>query len=151
MTRTSVRNRFFKKRTEENKTSYAKQRNYCVSLLRKTKSKYYGNLNEKDVTDNKMFWKTVKPFPPEKVTSFSEKNTLIEEDKIMENDSDTVHVLNTFFSNILSNLIIPEYTKCDSLSEFISDPFLKSLIKYSNHSTILKIGEVCHGSNAINF
>ena len=151
MTRTRVRNTFFKKRTEENKTRYAKQRNYCVSLLRKTKSKYYSNLDEKDVTDNKMFWKTVKPFLPEKVTSFSEKNTLIEKDKIIENDSDTLRVLNTFFSNILSNLIIPEYTKCDPLSEFISDPFLKTLIKYSNHSTTLKIEEVCHGSNAINF
>ena len=106
MTRTRVRNRFFKKRTEENKTKYAKQQNYCVSLLRKIKSKYYSNLNEKDVTDNKMFWKTVKSFLPDKVTSSSEKNTMIEEDKIIGNNSDTLHVLSTFFSNILSNLIL---------------------------------------------
>ena len=123
MTRTRVRNRFFKKRTEENKTKYAKQRNYCVSLLRKIKSKYYSNLNKNDVTDNKMFWKTVKSFLPDKVTSSSDKNTMIEEDKIIRNDSDTVRVLSTFFSNILSNLIIPQYTKCDPLSEFISNPF----------------------------
>ena len=123
MTRTRVRNRFFKKRTEENKTKYAKQRNYCVSLLRKIKSKYYSDLNKNDVTDNKMFWKTIKLFLPDKVTSSSEKNTMIEEDKIIGNDSDTVRVLSTFFSNILSNLIIPQYTKCDPLSEFISNPF----------------------------
>ena len=98
-----------------------------------------------------MFWKTVKSFLPDKVTSSSEKNTMIEEDMIIGNDSDTVRVLSTFFSNILSNLIIPEYTNCDPLSEFISNPFLKSLIRYSNHPTILKIGEVCHGSNTINF
>ena len=150
MTRTRVRNRFFKKRTEENKTKYAKQRNYCASLLRKIKSKYYSNLNENDVTDNKMFWKAVKSFLPDKVTSTSEKKTIIEEDKIIGNDSDPVRVLSIFFSNILSNLIIPEYTNCDPLSEFISNPFLKSLIRYSNLPTILKIGEVCHGSNAIN-
>ena len=123
MTRTRVRNRFFKKRTDDNKTKYAKQRNYCVSLLRKIKSKYYSNLNKNDVTDNKMFWKTVKSFLPDKVTSSSEKNTMIEEDKIIRNDSDTVRVLSTFFSNILSNLIIPQYTKCDPLSEFVSNPF----------------------------
>ena len=123
MTRTTVRNRFFKKRTEENKTKYAKQRNYCVSLLRKIRSKYYSDLNKNDVTDNKMFWKTIKLFLPDKVTSSSEKNTMIEEDKIIGNDSDTVRVLSTFFSNILSNLIIPQYTKCDPLSEFISNPF----------------------------
>ena len=123
MTRTRVRNRFFKKRTDDNKTKYAKQRNYCVSLLRKIKSKYYSNLNKNDVTDNKMFWKTVKSFLPDKVTSSSDKNTMIEEDKIIRNDSDTVRVLSTFFSNILSNLIIPQYTKCDPLSEFVSNPF----------------------------
>ena len=123
MTRTRVRNRFFKKRTEENKTKYAKQRNYCVSLLRKIKSKYYSDLNKNDVTDNKMFWKTIKLFLPDKVTSSSEKNTMIEEDKIIGNDSDTVRVLSTFFSNILSNLIIPQYTKCDPLSKFISNSF----------------------------
>ena len=56
------RNRFLKNRTEENKGNYTKQRNYCVSLLRKVKNEYYSNLNEKDVTDNKLFWKIVKPF-----------------------------------------------------------------------------------------
>ena len=145
MTLTSLRNRFLKNRTEENKRKYTKQRNYCVSLLRKVKNKHYSNLNEKDVTDNKMFWKTVKPFFSDKVTS-SEKITLIEEDEIIGNDSDTARVLNTLFSNIVSNLKIPEYTKCDPLSEFISDSVLKSIVKYRNHPNILKIGEVCHMS-----
>ena len=84
-------------------------------------------------------------FFSDKVTSF-EKITLIEEDEIIGNDSDTVRVLNTFFSNIVSNLKIPEYTKCDPVSEFISDSVLKSIVKYRNHPNILKIGEVCHMS-----
>ena len=29
--------------------------------MRKTKIKYNGNLDEKDITDNKKFWKIVKP------------------------------------------------------------------------------------------
>ena len=49
MTRTRLRNKFLKSRTEENKRKHTKQRNYCVSLLRKVKNKYYSNLNEKDV------------------------------------------------------------------------------------------------------
>ena len=69
----------------------------------------------------------------------------------MGNDSDSARVLNTFFSNIVSNLKIADYTKCEPLSQFISDPVLKSMVKYRNHPSILKIGEVCHGSNAINF
>ena len=47
MTRTRLRNNFLKDRSEENKRKYSKQRNYCVSLLRKSKSEYFGNLNEK--------------------------------------------------------------------------------------------------------
>ena len=45
---------------------YTKQRNYCVSLLRKTKKTYYENLDEKKVSDNKLFLKTIKPSLSEK-------------------------------------------------------------------------------------
>ena len=47
----------------------SKQRNYSVSLLRKSKSDYFGNLNDKSINDNKTFWKTIKPFLSDKVTT----------------------------------------------------------------------------------
>ena len=80
MKRTRFRNQFLKNRTDENKSRYTKQRNYCVSLLRKTKTQYYSNLNEKNVTDNKTFWRTVKPFLSDEITS-TEKITLIEKNE----------------------------------------------------------------------
>ena len=67
MKRTHLRNQFLKTRSEVNRISFIKQRNYCVSLLRKTKKQYYANLNEKDVADNKKFWKTVKPLLSDKL------------------------------------------------------------------------------------
>ena len=66
MTRSRLRNKFLKGRSEENKKKYSKQCNYCVSLLRKSKSDYFGNLNEKVIND-KTFWKTIKPFISDKV------------------------------------------------------------------------------------
>ena len=33
--------------------------NYCASLLRKTKTRYYENLNQKKILDNKEFLKVV--------------------------------------------------------------------------------------------
>ena len=33
--------------------------NYCVSLLRKAKTRYYENLNQKKILDNKEFLKVV--------------------------------------------------------------------------------------------
>ena len=61
MRRRQLRNTYLKKRSETNRLTYAKQRNFCVSLLRKTKKDYYANVNEKDTADNKSFWQTVKP------------------------------------------------------------------------------------------
>ena len=58
-----LRNVYLWKRSDENRKKYSNQRNYCVSLLRRTKRKC--SLDEKsitDITDNKKFWITVKPF-----------------------------------------------------------------------------------------
>ena len=60
--RTRMRNKFLREKTEANRRAYNIQRNYCTSLIRKTKRDYYSNLNHKQVTDNKSFWKNVKPF-----------------------------------------------------------------------------------------
>ena len=54
MQRTKLRN---KDPIEHNKILYTKQRNWCVSLLRKEKKEYFANLNEKDIIDIKSFGK----------------------------------------------------------------------------------------------
>ena len=43
--------------------------NFCSKLYKK-ESKKYESLDLKNVTDNKGFWKTVKPFLSYKVTTF---------------------------------------------------------------------------------
>ena len=61
---------------------YTKQRNYCVSLLRKTKKASYENLDERKVSDNKLWkkvWKKLKP-------SLSEKFNARERIRLSEND-----------------------------------------------------------------
>ena len=44
MTRTRLRNNFLKDRSKENKRKYSKQSNCCLSLQRKSKLEYFGNL-----------------------------------------------------------------------------------------------------------
>ena len=51
MKKSRLRNQFLKNRSKVNRINFIKQRNYCVSLLRKTKKQYYANLNEKDLAD----------------------------------------------------------------------------------------------------
>ena len=60
ITRTRLRNKFIRNRRAENRENFNKQHTYCVLLVRKSKREFYGNLNEKNVTDNKTFWKAMK-------------------------------------------------------------------------------------------
>ena len=61
MKTTRLRNNFLKKKDDFSKALYNKQRNICVSLVRKLKGEYYENLDVKCVQDNKNFWKKVSP------------------------------------------------------------------------------------------
>ena len=47
MKRSKLRNSNLKNKTDANRMLYKKHRNYCVSLLRKSKNNYYANLDEK--------------------------------------------------------------------------------------------------------
>ena len=67
MTRTRLRNRYNKVRSDEKWKAFKKQCNKCVKLLRKAKNNYYGNLNLKLLTDNGKFWRTVKPLFSDKI------------------------------------------------------------------------------------
>ena len=69
MLRSKLRNRPNRERTISSNLAYKKQRNKCSSLLRKNKNKYYGNLDHALISDNRKFWKTVKPLFSDKVAT----------------------------------------------------------------------------------
>ena len=45
MVRSKLRNKHFKLKTEESYIAYKKQRNYCVSIIRKAKYEFFEHLN----------------------------------------------------------------------------------------------------------
>ena len=104
----------------------------------KSKKGYFENLNEKNITDNKHFWKTVKPFLTKKI-HLRERINLTEEESnfLLTNCEEIAKELNNFFANAVKNLSIPNYENCDSLTENIDDPSLKA--KRRNHPSILAI------------
>ena len=61
MNRTRLRNIYCNNRTVDNLKAFKKQRNKCVKILRQAKKDYYKDLDIKDLTDSKKFWKSVKP------------------------------------------------------------------------------------------
>ena len=97
-------------RNYENWCKYKRQRNLCLNLLRKTKTSFYKNLDEKQVSDNKKFWENVKPFFSDKVTNFS-KITLVEKNSIMVDENKFANIMNNYFINITKTLSLKTLNK----------------------------------------
>ena len=98
----------------------------------------------KDITDNKKFWKTVKPFLSDK-SKTSDKIHLNENGELLNSESETAEVLNNFL-NIVKNLKIPEYENLDRNFENVEDPVLRAILKYKNHPSITVIKEKAKNS-----
>ena len=75
----------------------------CVSILRKSKKCYYENLDTNNVTDDKTFWGTVKPFFSNKVRS-STYITLNEDEKLIKNEYQIANIFNIFFLKLFQTL-----------------------------------------------
>ena len=101
--RSKLKNVYNKKRTDVNWASYKKQRNFCVTLLRRTKKEYFQNLNVKDLSENKKFWKTIKPYFSNKELN-SNKMLLKEKRELVSDEKQLASIMNKFFINITKSL-----------------------------------------------
>ena len=81
------------------------QHNYCVSLLRKSKRNYYSNLTLKDVTDNKKFWKSIKPPYTDKAKS-AVCNSLKDNKRIVESQNRTGVPQGPTFGPLVFNIFV---------------------------------------------
>ena len=63
-----LKNIYIKRRNDNKCENYKKERIFCVNLLKNTKREYCQNLDIEDLSDNKKFWKIIKPY-------FSNKRT----------------------------------------------------------------------------
>ena len=150
MVRSKLKNRSNKLKTESSYEEYKKQRNICTYLLRKAKRDYYSTLNPCRITDNKKFWKTVKPlFCDKSITK--ESITLVEKDEIIQDEKIISETFNSFFSNAVKNLKIEINSDLINDELYETDPILRAIEKYSKHPSILKINEVTENDNSNTF
>ena len=61
MTRSKLKRRYNLDRTNINFEKYKKLRSLCIDRLRKSKKQYFNNIDAKNITNNKKFWKTIRP------------------------------------------------------------------------------------------
>ena len=80
--------------------------------MKKSRKKHFANLNEKDILDNKLFWKTIKTSFSDKIMTRNRRNLKkSEKEEKIKTELETEKVLNEFFSNIVNNLEISKYSK----------------------------------------
>ena len=140
-TRSRLENRYHREKSDDSLRSYKKQKNFCSRLYKKERKKYYENLDITKITDNKKFWKTMKPFFSDKGAAKTDI-TLTEGGRIVQADLEVADVMNNFFDSAVAslNIGIPE--------EFISSQFVDTgnaidniISKYCNHPSIQLINE----------
>ena len=138
MERSKLKSSWLKDKQNDNKkTLYHRQRNYCLSLLRRTKKKYFADLKVNKVTDSRKFWKTVKPFFSNK-SSKRMKYTLVENDNIVNEEKKVAEIFGDFYSNIISNLDLPVPPHLNTEHE---EHVEKCIHKYREHQSVVEIKE----------
>ena len=151
MKRSRLRNKFLNTKSDIDRKAYNKQRNLCASLIRSEKKNFFSNVNTSDITDNKTFWKTVKPFFTDKIKTKSKirligKNIVSQEgqkkivsEKIITEDQAVADVFNKFFINIVQNLKISTDHGYDNDFIATDDQVTNAVNKFRNHSSIIMI------------
>ena len=71
MRRYQLQTKYFKNKSQNDYLAFKKQKNFCSKLYKKERKNYYNSLEIKNITDNKQFWKTIKPFLSEKIKTTS--------------------------------------------------------------------------------
>ena len=67
------------------------------------------------------------------------------------NNLNTLNILNTFFSYIVSNLNLPEYAISNPNYNKIGDPVLKAILRYKYHPSIEAIERIPKSKDLFNF
>ena len=149
MVRSKLRNKYLKLKTVESHEAYKCQRNYCVSLLRKTKKEFYENLNPSLIADCKTFWKQVKPFFSDK-TIINSNIILLEGNEIISTTRECAEVMNTFFSDAVNKLDIDRTLYVNHVTN-LKNPVENAILMFNNHPSILSINELGYAENNFSF
>ena len=150
MLRTRLKNKYDKNRAAENWDAFRRQRNLCVKITRKAKRDFYNQIDISAVTNNKEFWNTIKPLISDK-SSLKSRITLVEDVKVVSNESDVAETLNNFFVTITDSLGIIENENIILASEDFSDPIDQIVLKFSRHPSIQKIHSLDVNNGSFSF
>ena len=97
MKRSRLEKIYLKTLSEKSLKAYRNQKNYVSRLYKKEREKklFFGSLNPSIISDNRKFWKNIKPLFSNK-GNFGNKIKLVEGGEIIDEDADIAEELNNF-------------------------------------------------------
>ena len=130
-----LKNKFNKKRNAKNWSDYKQQRNYCSNFLKESKTRHFNNLNVKDVSENKRFWKTIKPFFTDKAKN---RNNIIlnENNQTIREYEKICKIFKTYFTNATKGLKLRQENKTQPFKNEESCRLIKE--RFGNESFSFK-------------
>ena len=153
MHRAKLKNKSHKFPTEENIIAFRKYRNFCVSLLRKEKKKFYNNLDISILFDNKKFWKFIKPLFTGK-SKLKSGITLIEGDEVITDEHQVSETLNNYFIEAVQNLDIDKFYRrgLEENPDGLPDDKIERILKqYELHPSVVMIKHKVKVEKELNF
>ena len=112
-----------------------------ISKNKKTIAVNYSDLELNKITDNKQFWKTIKPLLSDKCTQ-SPTISLVDNNNVISDDSELAKKFNSYFEKAVANLGIKEYESLDTNPGSASqDDVDIAISKYKNHPSIKMINK----------
>ena len=151
MKRSELASKYQKTKNNEDYSKYKKQRNFCSKLYKKERKIFYNNLSIEEITDNKKFWKTIKPLLSEKRVCGSSKINLVVNEENLSDDKEIAETFDNYFNNAVKslNLQCSQEHLNDVSNE--NDPFEIAIKKFKDHPSIVNINENIPKSTTFNF
>ena len=123
-------NKFRNDGSNENHKAHKKQRNSRVKLVKPAKENSWNNFDVKKITDNKPFWKTIKPNFTDK-TLKDERIALVEDGNISSEEPDLAKLFNNYFGSIVGIDL-----ECPHISQEYNTPVKNTIKIFENHTSI---------------
>ena len=144
MKRSSLKNVANKSGNPEDWANYKRQRNLVVNMNRQTKKSFITRNGD----TSRGFWKEIKPLFNNKTIAGGERILLVDNGKIVSDDSKTASIFNSYFNRVTDELNLPAIIQNPSIS---MDPVSAAIEKFSSHPSVLAIKAKHRQENCFEF
>ena len=113
--------------------------------------KLFSDLELDKITDNKLFWKTIKPLLSDKCIH-SSTISLVDNKNVISDDSELAKTFNSYFEKTVIELRIKEYESFDmNLNSRSQDNVDIAINEYENHPSTKIISEIVSFESRFSF